>query len=919
MPKVAVLLYVYYPHKWDIIKQLLLQIKDNIDIFLATCEDIDCVKVIEECKELFNTQKVLIVKNKGLDLGPFLKQLETLDCTKYPIFLKLHTKVSSVNSTLDWSTCLFNSTIGSSYIFKQNIKALENIKTGVLCDQNFITSNNERAHRSTIEHLCSIVNIDYSKTRLSAFMTGSIFFGKTDTFKSVFTKQKTKHILTLLEEGVESQQKVSSYTHALECVMGYAVTHNNSNIKPCITPSVKLFNLQINKTLNLITTYNDTCYIKENPLMHGKVTNKKKDSIRIVWSHCDNKEHIYINQGEFFIRKDETAVENTFNVLEYKCLYADLIQLSDHDATQHYINHGKHEGRVELKSKIANVFNKHYYTKEYGVSEHTALENYIEKGRFEGRLFAPEILQTNFDYGFYISYRNINDNNTCYNMYDAFANKDKTDINNIVTFKSSNKLQSVCCIYVAEIHTHRDMYFALSDLEELTKHCKHVVIVSNKQIKGYQCIILKKQPENFLWHIQTIDTALKHINKNYKNYIVTTNRTVVLQGLKNILLKFQNSNRDFTSLTDCYSAHIYKGIPQYHLQCDILHFNHNCLQTYKDFIQNFLIKSYNTFLINELYEFELTEFLLKNNKTVGAILTPTHELEFFWKDLFTLKLNLQPSVLHKHNIPIVHKRNLNYFTQLIPQHFKKEHKAFKLKCFFKHTQSTYKLFKKIGIVIHVHYENRVEEFKQYINQINDKCDATFYITGNKDIYKQLKSKNIKMHFIESDNRGMDIGPFIKVMDILISQNKTYDFIVKLQDKATTAWRKYCFSNLIDNLIQYQNILQSDSVDVGGSYSLLTQLDDTNKSSITEFAQRYNIPFNYEREQQSNAFIAGTMFIIKHKCFNNFIKKYEIDLKYEYEMLEKGKVTNMYATNTHAWERIFTCVIPTVMQTKVKCI
>jgi hypothetical protein len=83
--------------------------------------------------------------------------------------------------------------------------------------------------------------------------------------------------------------------------------------------------------------------------------------------------------------------------------------------------------------------------------------------------------------------------------------------------------------------------------------------------------------------------------------------------------------------------------------------------------------------------------------------------------------------------------------------------------------------------------------------------------------------------------------------------------------------------------------------------------------------RYDLPFNYAFESTYNGFIGGTMFIMKHSVFNSFIDLYNINLEYEISILEEGSVVNDFPTYTHAWERMFTCVIPTVMETELKCI
>jgi hypothetical protein len=166
---------------------------------------------------------------------------------------------------------------------------------------------------------------------------------------------------------------------------------------------------------------------------------------------------------------------------------------------------------------------------------------------------------------------------------------------------------------------------------------------------------------------------------------------------------------------------------------------------------------------------------------------------------------------------------------------------------------------------------------------------------------------------------MDIGPFLKLFHHLKTTDEEYDYIIKIQEKRTDHWRKYMINNLIENLYHYCLLLEEDRVSLTAPFRYILQLDDLNKLTIDYITQRYNIPFDYKFEQTYNGFVGGTMFIIKHKTFNNFIEQYNINLDYELSLLEEGAVTNEFATYTHAWERILSCVLPTVMKTELKCI
>jgi len=920
MPVVAVLVYIYHPHKWAEIRDLLLQCS-NIKLFVAMCRSTYDISVEKDCRKHFKGCKIEVCENKGLDIEPFLRQLSNLKSKEFPYFLKIHTKQSAVEGMgYNWTTNLLNSMIGSIDIFNSNINILMQDDVGAVCDQHFLISQNEKSHKAKIEHVCKLIGISYDLVKLGPFMSGSIFFGKTQTFKNVLTKNHTETVYYLLEPRDLSFRETSSYTHALECILGYLITAQGYTIKGSIVPLKKLYNKQLNKTLHLIITFNNTCYIQENIAMHGIVIESTDEELKIRWAHCDNAIHTYTGNNGVYTRVDEITLYS-FNAIEYKEINSDLIHLTDEDAYEHYVIHGKVEGRACSLNQIRSVFDIEFYSLTYNINKDNIIQEYLTKGKQEGRIYSKVIIDNKFDYGYYISFSNHTKQHL-FNQYDALKHFKTTNnkCNNILTYKSSPKsLKDLTCVYVANIQTNRDLYFLESDIHLLRKVCKEIIVVSNTLVKHSNNIINIKTSNNHKWYAESLQLGLDSIKTKSYSYLILTNKTTILRDLNSVVLKLQNSDKDFLSLTDSYNEHPYLGLPLYHLQDELIHFKHKNLKLFKDSISECIEVTNNTYTFDDLFKFTISSYIIQHKKTLGSLLTATHELEFLWKDLIKVKLNLMPHILNKYEIPVIKKELLPYFTQLIPATFHKKKKTHRLVSWLQEKKTGKVNNKKICLILHVHSESHIPDFNIALKKVHSICkDITIYVTGKKSVFDKIYNAKYNMSYYPTENRGMDIGPFINLMNYFKRNKIVFDFVIKLQGKTTTSWRNYCFTNLTDCIKQHKDNMRSD-VSVSGPYGLLVPLDELNRSTITDFIKRYDIDFDYNNELNSNAFIAGTMFIINHKMFNMFIDKYKVDLNYEYQMLETGKVTNMYATQTHAWERILTCVIPVATQTKLKCI
>lgn len=938
--KIAVLLYLFHIDKWYFYRNLLLEHKSNIKLFLTLCADSNNKHIIDDCKKHFKGCKITIVPNRGLDLLPFLESLQNIDDKQHPYFIKLHAKKSIIfdsdNENL-WNSVLSHSLLGSNDILQSNINNL-NDNIGAGCLDTFILSNNERQHTYKIQELCRVLKIDYTKCCNKPIMTGGIFIGNTKFFKDFFNNKCLSILKNYLEYGKINESK-STYVHALECIISYFLYNNEYKIHEIKLPSIKIYNKEIDSYLNLINTFNNHCYIVENPVVNGRVMNTTEQYIEIAWDNTyDKRSQRYIKiKDNTYQRQVKNNNSTGFDVVEYKSLNRDLIHLSDEEAEEHYLTHGIKEQRVYKLDTIEGVFDKQFYAKKYNIKPENALYEYIKKGRFEDRIY-NSLIEDGFDYSEYICSLNLKGEVININQYEALKHfkdsntKDYKKIERIDIIDDVKQitLKNTKCIYVASIRNKNDKALALQDLFQLKKYCNIIYVYTDSKsfekvitetYKDIQCFY--KQATNYKWMYECYIHGLETTNiKKHYNTLLLTNKTVIVRDLENVLKSSQENNADFISLTSECSKHVYNDCLNFKLHHYFLFFKKKNDNFLKDFFSN-IIKTQATYTLYEFVEFEFTKHLFENKKVVKSFLRTNDFKNVLWNSLHQFNVSKEPDLLYENKIPIIDKQNLYYFTNLIPQDFiKKDKNTLRLTQWLESDNIIRsKIQKKICAIINVFTEDNIDEFAKYIRTLYAKCNKIIvYITGNFQAFEKLKKRTKKeLFYINFPNKGMDIGPFMNVLKHFLDEEKEFDYIVKLQEKRTVHWRKYMFDNIINNLEHYCKLLDKKQVSICAPYRYLLNLDSLNETTINYIVSRYDLPFNYAFESTYNGFIGGTMFIMKHSVFNSFIDLYNINLEYEISILEEGSVVNDFPTYTHAWERMFTCVIPTVMETELKCI
>lgn len=235
--------------------------------------------------------------NYGVDIAPFIKQLISIDSDKYPYFIKLHAKSSTlgIHHHVDWGSILWDSLIGNQKLFDQNTKILQQKHVGSITQPLLIFKNKEFNNIQKIKILCNIFDIDYNDVKNSYFMAGTMFMSKTYIFQDLI-KKNIKYLDAVLstESGKvnDRNHENGAFCHAMERLFGYIIISKNLIIhKSSLYPIINIYNSK-EKILHLHTTYNNIAYLVEDFNICGRIE-KNDNYFTITWNHLENLKASY--------------------------------------------------------------------------------------------------------------------------------------------------------------------------------------------------------------------------------------------------------------------------------------------------------------------------------------------------------------------------------------------------------------------------------------------------------------------------------------------------------------------------------------------------------------------------------------------------------------------------------------------------
>jgi lipopolysaccharide biosynthesis protein len=228
----AVIVHLYYPERWDYIKQKL-DCLDGItyDLFVSISKK--NVQYISEIEAFKKDANIFIVPNRGRDVLPFLFIANRLRSAGYKQVLKVHSKKSlHRRNGKDWFEDMVNKLLPSHEIAKQIYQKISEESTIVgpsghyLSLKNYMGSNEPHIYQL----LSKIFDTSNAKKILEqsakyGYFAGSMYWASLEAIDPMLN-------LHLLPEDFEAEngQIDGTLAHAVERVTSIILLHNNQTM-----------------------------------------------------------------------------------------------------------------------------------------------------------------------------------------------------------------------------------------------------------------------------------------------------------------------------------------------------------------------------------------------------------------------------------------------------------------------------------------------------------------------------------------------------------------------------------------------------------------------------------------------------------------------------------------------------------------
>ena len=220
--------------------------------------------------------------------------------------------------------------------------------------------------------------------------------------------------------------------------------------------------------------------------------------------------------------------------------------------------------------------------------------------------------------------------------------------------------------------------------------------------------------------------------------------------------------------------------------------------------------------------------------------------------------------------------------------------------------------KKVCVILHLYYIDLWAYFLPYLKRIDTDIDLYVTITDGHsgsftDIHDCVMTDFPQAYIYSLPNRGMDVAPFLYVMNEIFLSAKTYDVIFKLHSKKSLAhgqelgerWRNQLTDALLGSIPKIQNnyiaCTQSNVKMVGSSTWILNQ-------KVVGYEQQY---FSQPITFLDYDFVGGTMFMVDFFTIMNWFVCEKIYERF-YDKFEDGYIGD--GSIAHHLERVLGCLV-----------
>ncbi|WP_324021235.1 hypothetical protein GC090_07405 [Pantoea sp. JZ29] len=179
---IAVIIHIFYPDISSEIREYIEKIPKNIDVFITVPEESYIPGIIDLFIASASSLFIAVTENKGRDVYPFVKVMQSYDFKKYTMVLKLHTKKSKYSTLGDiWRKNIYSGLLSSAANIDKLYSSFNEGQVGIaapfkdyLSSENYWGANKERVYT-----YAKRLGIDNDKINLF-FVGGTMFWFKPD-------------------------------------------------------------------------------------------------------------------------------------------------------------------------------------------------------------------------------------------------------------------------------------------------------------------------------------------------------------------------------------------------------------------------------------------------------------------------------------------------------------------------------------------------------------------------------------------------------------------------------------------------------------------------------------------------------------------------------------------------------------------
>lgn len=234
--KLAVHLHLYYFWMWDSIKEYLSNIDGEYLLYVTMTKENQ--EIAAKIKAFHPNSKIVILDNRGHDVGPFIYFLKDINLDDYDFIMKLHTKRddkpnftyfkdSYVIRNNRWFNLLMNALLESKDVYKANLNKFSKDPTlGMIGSKylNFKGKDTLMQNTSMIDKYLAKMNFSYNENM--SFIGGTMFIVRAPLLKVVrdcVDFSNFDHSKQSSDDG--------TLAHAFERILGFVIGAQGYQIK----------------------------------------------------------------------------------------------------------------------------------------------------------------------------------------------------------------------------------------------------------------------------------------------------------------------------------------------------------------------------------------------------------------------------------------------------------------------------------------------------------------------------------------------------------------------------------------------------------------------------------------------------------------------------------------------------------------